>query len=154
MQTGGDLLWRVNNEYRKRLAQAQTFLDLLEQMVLAGSGGQHQHTLHAIHYVREQIEVLVEEHRDWRRDYYYESPETKRMVQQNRSVNRALSRFSRMHTQHESRLHDLYLILNEVVRPHPDVTRVPSGDLWEMSQFALYDLIEFNDYLAQYTQAG
>jgi hypothetical protein len=152
MQTGGDLLWRVNNEYRKRLAQAQTFLDLLEQMVLAGSSSQQYQ--HAIHYVREQIENMVEEHRGWRHDFYYESPETKRMVHQNREINHALSRFSRMHSQHEARLQDLFAILNDSSRPHPDITRVPSGDLWEMAQFALYDLIEFNDYLAEQTRTG
>ncbi|MBZ0275615.1 MAG: hypothetical protein K8I60_05700 [Anaerolineae bacterium] len=154
MQTSGDLLWRVNNEYRKRLAQAQTFLDLLEQMMLANSSDQYGHTLNALHYIREQIEVLVEEHRHWRQQFYYESPETKRMVQHDRAIHQAMSRFNRMRTHHEARLQDMYAILSEVSRPNPDITRVPSGDLWEMSRFAIHDLIIFGDYLTSQSRIG
>ncbi|MCB9452256.1 MAG: hypothetical protein H6672_12510 [Anaerolineaceae bacterium] len=154
MQTGGDLLWRVNNEYRKRLAQAQTYLDLLEQMMLADHSNQYLHTLNALHYIREQIEEIVNEHRHWRQQYYYESPETKRMVQQDRAVMQALSRFNRMRAHQEAVLRDMLMILGEASRPHPDITRVPSGDLWEMAEFALYDLIEFDNFLTENSPTG
>lgn len=148
MNTTGDVLWRINNEYRKRLTQAQTYLDLLEQMILAHGGYGPPHTLEALHYARQQVEGLVEEHRQWRHAYYYDSLETRRMVQGDRAVNKALSRFSRMRTQHEQRAYDVYAALFQSPRPDPRVTRVLSGDLWTMTQYALNDLIVFGDYVS------
>jgi len=145
MLAQADLLWRINNEYRKRLTQAQTFLDLLEQIMLSHSGDEG--TAAAVRYGREALVELMEEHRTWRYRYYYESPESKRMVQDERAVNQALARFSRMHTQHESRLYNLYNILSESPRPDPVLTRVPTGDLWEMTGYALNDLITFGEYM-------
>jgi glutamine synthetase adenylyltransferase len=148
-----DLLWRVNNEYRKRLAQAQTFLDLLEQMILATADRQ-AHTLEALRYAREQVAATIEDHRNWRQTFYYDSPETKRMVQNDRAVNQALARFSRMRSQHESRFYDLYSLLQDVPRPDPLLTRVPNGDLWTMAEYAIYDLVGFNDYLNEIGQVS
>ncbi|MBZ0280027.1 MAG: hypothetical protein K8L97_04755 [Anaerolineae bacterium] len=145
MLAQADLLWRINNEYRKRLTQAQTFLDLLEQVMLAHSGDVD--TLAPLRYAREMLNALTEEHRAWRYRFYYESPESKRMVQDDRAINQALARFSRMHTQHETRLYDLYNILNESPRPDPLLTRVPTGDLWDMTGYALNDLISFGEYM-------
>ena len=145
MLAQADLLWRINNEYRKRLTQAQTFLDLLEQIMLSHSGDEE--TAAAVRYGREALVELMEEHRVWRYRYYYESPESKRMVQDERAVNQALARFSRMYTQHESRLYNLYNILSESPRPDPVLTRVPTGDLWEMTGYALNDLITVGEYM-------
>jgi hypothetical protein len=69
------------------------------------------------------------------------------MVQEDKAVNQALARFSRMHSQHEAQLYNLYNLLNESVRPDPLLTRVPTGDLWEMTGYALNDLITFGDYM-------
>jgi hypothetical protein len=149
MPTSTDVLWRVNNEYRKRLAQAQTFLDLLEQMVLVNSGERQNYLLELLHYAREEMSGIIEEHRIWRHRFYYDSPDKQRMVQNDRAVNQALSRFNRMRSQHESRLNDLYSLLNETPRPDPVLTRVPNGDLWTMTQFAIGDLLGFNDYLVE-----
>jgi hypothetical protein len=144
-----DVLWRVNNEYRKRLAQAQTFLDLLEQLILVNSGERQNYMLELLQYAREEVAGIVEEHRLWRHQFYYDSPENRRMVQNDRAVNQALSRFNRMRSHHESRLNDLYSLLHETPRPDPDLTRVPNGDLWTMAQYAIGDLLVFNDYLTE-----
>jgi hypothetical protein len=148
MSSTNDVLWRINNEYRKRLSQAQTFLDLLEQVMLANSGYGPPHTLEALHYARQQVAELMEEHRQWRHSYYYDSLETRRMVHEDRAINKALSRFSRMRTQHEQRAYDAYALLFQSPRPDPRVTRVPNGDLWTMTQYALNDLIVFGDYIS------
>lgn len=147
MDTRSDVLWRINNEYRKRLTQAQTFLDLLEQMML--SHGSDSYTLEALHYARDQVSALTNEHRDWRYSYYYDSPQSKRMVQDDRAINQALSRFSRMRSAHQALLSDLYNLFGEMPRPDPALTRVPNGDLWSMTHYAIYDLLEFGDYLSE-----
>jgi hypothetical protein len=144
-----DVLWRVNNEYRKRLAQAQTFLDLLEQLILVNSGERQNYMLELLQYAREELAGIVEEHRIWRHQFYYDSLESRRMVQNDRAVNQALSRFNRMRSQHEARLNDLYSLFHETPRPDPDLTRVPNGDLWTMAQYAIGDLLGFNDYLTE-----
>jgi len=149
MVTPTDVLWRVNNEYRKRLTQAQTFLDLLEQLILVNSGEHQNYMLELLQYARAEVAGIVEEHRLWRHQFYYDSPENRRMVQNDRAVNQALSRFNRMRSQHETRLNDLYSLLHETPRPDPDLTRVPNGDLWTMAQYAIGDLIGFNDYLTE-----
>ena len=128
MDASNTVLWRVNNEYRKRLSQAQTYLDLLEQLIIANCGEEPMHTLESLRYAREQVAQIVEEHRHWRHTFYYESQASRRMVQNDRAVNRALARFSRMRTQHEQRLFDLYNILYQTPRPDPLATRVPNGD--------------------------
>ncbi len=147
MDGAANTLWRVNNEYRKRLSQAQTFLDLLEQMILAHNGDRHAHTLAVLRYAREQVEAIIEEHRLWRYRFYYESTESKRMVQGDKEVNQALARFSRMRIQHETRLSDVTAVLDGAQRPDPNYTHVPNGDLWIMTQYAINDLLGFSDYL-------
>jgi hypothetical protein len=154
MQGAADLLWRVNNEYRKRLAQARTFLDLLEQMILINDGSSPHDTLASLRYAREQLQSIEDDHRAWRHRYYYESLDSKRMVQDDRAINHALVRFSRMRRQHEALLTEVYNVLLDLQRPDPALTRVPNGDLWDMTQFAVYDLIGFSDYMAELGQTG
>jgi len=152
MHTPTDKLWRVNNEYRKRLAQAQTFLDLLEQLIEMNSDQRQHYMLELLHYAREEVAGLVEEHRVWRHRFYYDSLDNRRMVQNDRAANQALARFNRMRSQHEGRLSDLYSLLEETPRPDPLLTRVPNGDLWTMTQYAIGDLLGFNDYLSELGQ--
>ena len=142
-----DLLWRLNNEYRKRLSHAQTYLDLLEQLLLIQAAEDVFETLEALQQVRRELTTLTEEHRDWRHHFYYDSLETRRMVQDDRAVNKALARFSRMRSQHEQRVYELYNLLAQLPRPNVQITRVPNGDLWLMAQYALNDLIVFGDYV-------
>ena len=144
-----DVLWRLNNEYRKRLSQAQTYLDLLEQLLLIQADDHSFQILEALQQARHELIVLTEEHRDWRHHFYYDSLETRRMVQDNRAVNKALARFSRMRSQHERRLYEVYNVLAQLPRPDTRTTRVPNGDLWVMTQYALNDLIIFGDYASK-----
>ncbi|GIL14406.1 MAG: hypothetical protein BroJett038_31260 [Chloroflexota bacterium] len=149
MTAANQLLWRVNNEYRKRLSQAQTLLNLLEQLLLMQDDASQEHALAVLNYAREQIEAMTEEHRQWRYTYYYDSAETKRMVQDDRAVNQALSRFRRMRAHQERRLNDLYTLIFDVPRPDPNLTRVPNGDLWMMARYAIHDLVTFDSFLSQ-----
>lgn len=145
MTTASDLLWRVNNEYQKRLKQTRTYLGLLEQLMLI----QHQDgtSLAMLRGALDQVDVLLEEHRTWRHDYYYESADTKRMVQSHGAINQALAHFSRMRTRHERELQQLNTLLIRLQRPDPKLTRVPNGDLWVMAEFAVQDLSRFSDYM-------
>jgi hypothetical protein len=149
MDTYADVLWRLNNEYRKRLSQAQTYLELLGHLIAVNNDETTADILDRLYYAQDQVRDLIEEHRDWRHAFYYESPETKRMVQDERAVHQALSRFSRMRSRHEQRLFDLYNLLFQTPRPDPHVTRVPTGDLWSMTEFALNDLLIFGDYITR-----
>ncbi len=144
-----DVLWRLNNEYRKRLSQAQTYLDLLEQLLLIQADDHSFQILEALQQARHELVVLTEEHRDWRHHFYYDSLETRRMVHDSRAVNKALARFSRMRSQHERRLYEVYNVLAQLPRPDTHMTRVPNGDLWVMTQYALNDLIIFGDYASK-----
>jgi galactokinase len=145
-----DLLWMVNNEYRKRLAQAETYLSLLEQLLPLHTGAAQAEIQEVLRYAREEILALTEDHRNWRRMYYYESDETKKVVQSERAVNRALDRFGKMRDEHERRLSELYHLLTQIPRPNPDLTAVPTGgDLWVMTQYAIHSLAGFEDSLTQ-----
>lgn len=147
-----DLLWRVNNEYRKRLTQGQTFLALLEQMLHAQDSDPL--LLDALGSAHEQMNTLAAEHRDWRYRYYYEDADSKRLVQEERAIQQALARFSRMRSRHETQLNDLHRLIFERSRPDPRTTRVPTGDLWEMTEYAVYDLISFEEYLERLGTPG
>jgi hypothetical protein len=144
-----DVLWRLNNEYRKRLSQAQTYLDLLEQLLMVQDDDRSFEVIEALQQARHELVRLTEEHRNWRHHFYYDSTETRRMVQDDRAVNQALARFSRMRSQHERRLYELYNNLSQLPRPDVRMTRVPNGDLWVMTQYALNDLIIFGDYVSK-----
>jgi len=144
-----DVLWRLNNEYRKRLSQAQTYLDLLEQLLMIQTGDHNVEVFDVLQQARQELIVLTEEHRDWRHRFYYDSLETRRMVHDSRAVNKALARFSRMRSQHERRLYEVYNVLTQLPRPDARMTRVPNGDLWVMTQYALNDLIIFGDYASK-----
>lgn len=152
MRAANHMLWRVNNEYRKRLSQAETLLNLLEQVLLMQRDNRQEHTLTAISYVRQQIDIITEEHRHWRHNFYYESLETRRMVQDNRSIDQALARFNRMRSSHDRRLQDIYGLIYGLPRPDPSVTTLPTGDLWTMTQYAIEDLVMFDNYLNEAAQ--
>jgi len=148
MSASADVLWRLNNEYRKRLTMAQTYLDLLEQLVLMQHGDHQAHMLASLRYARQCVEAMTDAHRQWRRRFYYESEDSKRMVQTDRAVNQALARFTQMRSQQEHYLHDLYATVNNIPRPDPKLTQVPNGDLWTLTQTAINHLVGFEDYLS------
>lgn len=149
MDSLADQLWRINCEYQKRLQQARTYLTLLEQLTLS-RGGDAQ-SLNMLHRVRVDVEIMADEHRAWRYQYYYESLETRRMVHSERDVSRALMQFADMRARHDLALHRLERALYQVQRPHPSVTRVPTGDLWSMTELAMQNLSGFDDYVRSLT---
>src|SRR5687767_13713130 len=111
MTASSDLLCRVDNEYRKRLAKVENYLDLLKQLLLARetySRDAKSDAMDTLRYVQEQITSLSEEHRGWRYAYYYESAVNKRMVHGEKDVSRALAYFSRMRSRHEHAVNQLY----------------------------------------------
>jgi hypothetical protein len=147
MPDAASTLWYVNNEYRKRLAQVQTYLGLLEQL-LRRVEHYYPETLFALRYAMSDIAALTEEHRTWRHQFYYDSSGSGRMVQAEREVNRALSQFHRMHIQHVERLENLRAIFDEVARPDLEATSIASGDdLWEKAMRAIEGLATFQDDL-------
>ncbi len=52
-----------------------------------------------------------------------------------------------MRQRHDLTLADLREMLYRVPRPHPAMTRVPTGDLWAMTESAMHSLSGFDDYV-------
>ncbi len=143
-----DLLWRVNNEYRKRLARVDQYVTLLEQLLVTRDPtvtADYLYLLEVLRYVRQQLAVLAAEHRGWRYSYYYTSADDKRMVHADGDVHRALAYFSRMRTRHERALTDVCLTLAGIPRPDPALTDLPNGDLWLLMQYSIDALAAFVD---------
>ena len=146
MIVSADTLWRLNQEYSNRLAKAHTYFALLEQLVEERAGGDERLDA-ALQYTLAHLDALKEEHRGWRYTYFYEHPDSKRMVQTDQAIERALTAFARMHTRHESYLTDLFQALETIPRPHPSMTTVaPNGDLWDKTRIALFQLLDFGNY--------
>lgn len=145
MIVSAETLWRLNQEYGNRLAKARTYFELLEKLIIERSGDDGN-LLGILHYIGGHLNDLKEEHRRWRYTYFYEDPDSKRMVHSEAAIRRAVSAFARMRTRHENDLTELSATLNSVPRPHPAVTLVPNGDLWEMTHYALYDLLDFGSF--------
>jgi hypothetical protein len=142
MRSSAEFLWRLNREYVNRLAKARTYLDLLENMVVQrGAGEMQAQLLPTLQVARTRLNQLSEAHRGWCYTYFYESPETKRMVQSSQAVDRALSSFDHMRAQQSNSFDDLAERLYALPRPASTITRIPSGDLWEMTQLALSELV-------------
>ncbi len=145
MIVSADTLWRLNQEYGNRLSKARTYLDLLEQLVVE-RGSNEEILLAALQFTRAHLNGLKEEYRGWRYTYFYEAADTKRMVQTQSAVRRAISAFARMRTRHENYLNELFDALDTIPRPLAEMTTVPTGDLWEMLRFSLYDLLDFGNF--------
>ncbi|MCC6802211.1 MAG: hypothetical protein IT319_04935 [Anaerolineae bacterium] len=144
MFASAEFLWRINQEYVNRLARARNYLDLLEQLVLERGGDELSHRfLPTLRFTRMNLASLSEEHRDWCYTYFYETPDSKRMVHAPSAVRRALSNFRLMRERQAHAFHDVAALLVKLPRPAPSITRVPNGDLWDMLQRALRDLVDF-----------
>ena len=150
MNTPADLLWRINNEYHKRLKQVQTYLSLLEQLLSLQP--ESQPTLPIVRQLGDQIDTLLSEHRDWRYEYYYESLKTRRIVQEHGAINRALSQFTRMRASHVTTLAAIHTDLYNSPRPASTATQVPNGNLWDLTQTAVAELEQFDRYMHSLTQ--
>lgn len=142
-------LWQLNNEYRQLLSKLRRYLDLLEQLLIARRGESSDQTLGAVQRLRQQVGLLTEEHRRWRYSYFYETTESKRMVQSERAVTEALFYFATMSARHEQALRELDGLMRQTPRPAPSLTHVPTGDLWVMLRYALDETTTFIDGLNQ-----
>lgn len=147
MSEDGHLLWRINNEYRSRLSKALNSLDLLLHLLQARTGVTQDPYLQTLYEVRGQLAHVGEEHRSWRYRHYYEEGSDKRMVQDERSIQRALSAFSRMSNAHQRLLTELGHHLAGMQRPDALLTAVANGDLWEITRQTIADLANFDGYL-------
>ena len=147
MLEDGQLLWRINNEYRSRLSKALNSLDLLLQLLQARTGITQDPYLTALYDVRSQLAHVGDEHRSWRYRHYYEEGSDKRMVQDERAIQRALSAFSRMSNAHQQLLRELGGYLGTMQRPDTVLTAVANGDLWEITKQKIADLANFDGYM-------
>lgn len=159
-----ELLWQLNNEYTQRLNRARAALELVGRLLDERVGGlladdapdsedkrAADQLFAVLQYSNERMKLMNSEHRDWRYRYYYESPDSKRIVTEDAAIRQAISRFSRMRTHHERALKELSILIDAVPRPLPDVTSVPLGDLWEMLREAIQNLLAFGDYMQSLT---
>ena len=104
MMISAQSLWRLNHEYNQRLSRARNYVALLERLVIARNLDEQPQLMAALGYIRDQLDTIHEQHRDWRYHYFYNSPENKRMVHQEREVGRAMTQFARMRVDHERNL--------------------------------------------------
>lgn len=146
-----DLLWHVNHEYHNRLSQVMVYLDLLDQMIFTHRRENMGEVQAILRHALDELAYMKEEHRRWRYQFYYESAETKKMVRSDPAINQALARFSRMRSRHERRLTELQMQLFVLQRPDPSLTQVPTGDLWQLAQYAISRLSKFEDYMRDLT---
>lgn len=149
MMISAQSLWRLNHEYSQRLTRARNYVALLERLVLARNVEEQPQLMAALGYINEQLEIIYDEHRDWRYSYFYDSPDEKRMVSLEREVGQAMTQFARMRVNHERNLHGLCTALADYPAPDRYITVLPNGDLWEMMLLALEDLLNFGDYVRE-----
>jgi len=146
MSDDGQLLWRINNEYRLRLTKAQNTLNLLVQILQLRTDESYD-VLESLYTAQRHLAAMGEEHRSWRYRHYYESGDERRMVQDKRSIERALAAFSRMYSQQQHLVHEIWQSMDLLPRPAAFLTSVPNGDLWELTTRSLIDLATFDQYI-------
>ena len=150
MHPSAEFLWRLNQEYVSRLVKARNYLGLLEDMIVQrGEPDMQTQLLPLLQVARARLNQLSEAHRGWCYTYFYESPESKRMVQSSQAVTRALSSFDHLREQQSRSFDHLAQRLYDLPHPAPMLTRLPNGDLWEMARHALHDLVDLNPSLHQ-----
>jgi hypothetical protein len=147
MSASAEFLWRLNQEYVNRLTKARNYLDLLGQLVLERGGQTEQQLLSTLEFTQTQFDQLSDEHRGWRHAYFYESTDSKRVVQKPRAVQTALAQFGEMHDRHRAYLDQVLVLFYRLPRPDTCITSVPNGDLWELMQLALGELVDFSNDL-------
>ncbi len=140
------LLWRINQEYVRRLASARTYLGLLLELMATRGSGLDADLPPLLRYTDDCLSRLHDEHRHWRYTYYYESPETKRAVQTERGLQRAMAQFALMRTRHDRLLRELTVLYDAVPHPPPDATSVVNANLWGLFRAALNELLQFDSY--------
>lgn len=154
-----DLLWLLNNEYGKRLSRMHAGIELVARLLverIGNTAGYDEADIAAIKqmyavldYTEERINTLIDQHRDWRYSYFYQSQDNKRVVQAEAAIQQAVARFARMRTHHTRVCKELTFLIEALPRPHTYMTSVPNGDLWDNMNIALQDLLNFDDYSTQ-----
>lgn len=141
MHSTAEFLWRLNRNYVNRLLRARNTLGLLEHVLRTRANADVQETLlPTVQDARNALSRLSEAHRDWCYTYFYESAETKRMVQTAQGVRRALAHFEAMRRAYGDLFAALDARLSTLPPPPADLTTLPHGDLWDMAQYSLHAL--------------
>jgi hypothetical protein len=148
--SSGTVLWQLNQEYLRRLASARTHLGLLLELlatrIRAGEADLDDDLPPLLRYTDDCLTRLHDDHRTWRYGYFYESPDTKRAVQTERGIQRALAQFALMRGRHDRLLRELALLYDAVPQPAPGITSVVNADLWGLFLMALNELLVFDTY--------
>lgn len=145
MSAHADMLWWFSHEYGQCLAKASSYLELLEQLLLErGSEATQAELLNPLHEAWTYLGALREDFRTWRYGYFYETADSKRMVQGERAIQTAIGTFQQMRGRHLEYLVALGDYFNQLPRPSSSVTLVPTGDLWDLLGEALVSLIDFD----------
>ncbi len=153
MSPSAEFLWQLNHNYVTRLARAHSNFDLLERLLLQRRVSLREPLLSVLQLTHARLAFLSEEHRGWCYDYFYESSESKRMVQTGSAVRRALANFGSMCERQNASLNEVIALLAGSPRPDPAATRVTGGDLWELMQVALVELVDFSNQLTASSSA-
>ncbi len=159
MIDSADALWQLNTEYTQRLARARSSLELVGRLLAQHVGEPASYDdpdvsaavkqlFAVLDYCNDRLNLITNEHRDWRYRYFYESPDSRRVVQEDAAIRQALIRFSKMRTHHERMLRELAMLIDAVPRPNPTITRVPNADMWEMMRAAIAQLLDFSGFMA------
>jgi len=128
-----DMLWQLNNEYTQRLGRARSALELVDRLMIervgylltdeaADSGDKRaaDQLFAVLQYCTQRFQNLRDEHRDWRYKFLYDSPDSKRIVQNDDAIRHAMVRFSRMRNSHERALKELSFLIDALPRPTTD----------------------------------
>lgn len=143
MHSASESLWRINQDYGQRLMRAQHYLDLLAHQI-EDRIDPDAAVLRVIVYIRDRLTQLRDEHRVWRYNYFYETPDSKRIVQSNDAIRRAYTSFKAMSARHDIDVHQIAAVFYETPRPDTYLTDTANGDLWHLASEALRDLLNFN----------
>lgn len=145
MSSSAEILWWLSHEYGQRLAKTSSYIELLAQIIVERIGADDgAPVLGGLQEAQNYLDSVREEFRGWRYAFLYETPDSKRMVQTDRAVQRALGSFQRMRSRHLEFLNALSAFFAAMPAPDPRLTTVPTGDMWALLIEALSGLIDFD----------
>ena len=158
-----EVLWQLNNEYTQRLSRARTALELVGRLMNERVGALLENStdspdkraaeqlLAVLGYCHDRFATIHDEFRDWRYRYFYESPDSRRVVQDDDAINQAIARFARLRSKHERVLKELDMLIDALPQPEANMTSVSLGDLWTMLRGAINNLLSFGDFMGQFS---
>ncbi len=151
MAVSPDVLWEINNEYRKRLSLLMGHMNLLEQ-ILKAQGSAQPALRAAIRRIRATLEEIDADHHNWRHAHFYRLDENgdRRMVTEPDAVLRALETFLALLDRHLGHFRLIAEALADLPRPDPALTRViRGGDLWQMCLEELEALATYDQFVEE-----